>query len=127
MIVPTMLKTPQTLEEQDEFFDRALKTAGWGLFIEPSTCAGLSPDRAVVHMAPPQRTACLRINTRLSILADGTVTACDEDACGARACGDASVLEAWRGEELSQLRRLHQQGQWELDKLCGACEEFHRP
>jgi hypothetical protein len=126
MVVPAMLKTPQTLEEQDEFFERSLKTTGWGLFIEPSTAAGQWPDRAVVHMAPPRRSACRRLETRLTVLSDGTITACEEDIHAVRPLGKGSILEAWRAGALAGLRRLHEDRQWDQDALCGKCEEFHR-
>ena len=44
MIVPTMLKTPTTLSEQAEFFDRSLMKFGWGLIVEPTAAAGQWPD-----------------------------------------------------------------------------------
>lgn len=127
MVIPAMLKTRQSLDEQDEFFEKCLVTNGWGLIIEPTTAGGQWPDRAVVHMAPPARGPCRRILNRLTLLSDGQVTACEEDLHGAHRLVESNILAAWRGEGLSSLRRLHAESRWAEHPLCKACQEFHRP
>ena len=127
MLVPTMLKTPESLDEQDEFFDKCLGLTGWGTVIEPTHAAGQWPDNAVVHMAPPKRTACLRLDTRLTLLADGRVAVCEEDILGAGALGRGTVLDAWRSDALAELRRMHAARRYDEHPICAGCEEFHRP
>ena len=127
MVVPTMLKTLEALDEQDAFFDRSLRAAGWGLIVEPSSAAGQWEDHAVVHMAPPKRSPCRRLSTRLTALADGRLAMCEEDIHGVHTLGCHTVLDAWRSDDLAGLRRIHAQGDWQQHRLCAACEEFHRP
>jgi hypothetical protein len=127
MVVPTMLKTRATLDEQDEFFEKCLGLTGWGLIIEPTAAAGQWDDHAVVHMAPPSRFPCRRIDNRLTLLSDGSVAACEEDFRGRCALGQGTLLAVWRGAALSELRQLHSQHRWQEHPLCAACQEFHRP
>jgi len=127
LVVPTMLKTRASLHEQDAFVERSLRLTGWGLVIEPSDAAGQWDDHGVVHMAPPARTPCRRLTTRLTVLADGRVTVCEEDLHGDGVLDAGGVLDAWRGEGLPELRRLHAEGRWADHRLCAACREFHRP
>ncbi|MFW6146636.1 MAG: SPASM domain-containing protein [Planctomycetota bacterium] len=125
-IVPTMLKTPEALDEQDAFFERCLASTGWGLIVEPTTAAGAGADHGVVRMAPPVRTPCRRLDTRLTVLADGRVVPCEEDIRGTCRLG-ASVMDAWNGEVLRRMRRNHADRRWDRVPLCAACEEFFRP
>jgi len=125
-IVPTMLKTADTLGEQDEFFERCLSSLGWGLICEPTTAAGQWPDRRVAPMVPPTRTACRRIGSRLTLTADGQVVLCDEDVSAACRLG-SSIAQVWSGDELQRVRRLHAAGRWDEIPLCAACDQFHRP
>ncbi|NQU76053.1 MAG: SPASM domain-containing protein [Planctomycetes bacterium] len=127
MVVPTMLKTAGTVGEQDEFFDKGCRLTGSVLVVEPSSASGQWPDRAVVHMAPPRRTPCRRIETRLTLLADGQVALCEEDIRLAHTLGNCSLLEAWRGEAMSHVRKIHADGQYDRHLLCANCKEFHRP
>ncbi len=126
-VVPTMLKTPASLVEQEEFFNRCLKLVGWGYIVEPSDAAGQWPDRAVVHMAPPYRSPCRRIDSRLTLLADGAVVACDQDIHAAYRLGDGDPQAVWTGEAMAGLRRLHSDQEWDEHPLCKGCKEFHRP
>jgi hypothetical protein len=127
MVVPTMLKTSATLDEQDAFYEKCLSLTGSGLIVEPTAAAGQWNDNAVVHMAPPNRSACRRIDARLTLLSDGRVAACEEDFHGRNTLGRCSLLAAWRGAALADLRQLHARQCWQEHALCGACEEFHRP
>ncbi len=126
-IVPAMLKTVECLAEQDEFFECCLRLTGWATIAEPSNAAGQWPDHAVVHMAAPTRTPCRRLSTRLTLLADGRITPCDQDIHGAHALGASALLAAWRGESLAELRQAHEARRWSEHPLCAACGEFHRP
>ena len=127
LVVPTMLKTRVSLDEQDEFVERALRLTGWASVIEPTDAAGQWDDHAVVHMAPPARSACRRLTTRLTVLAGGRVTPCEEDLHAAGVLRSSGVMAAWRGEALADLRQLHAEGRWGENRLCATCREFHRP
>ena len=127
MVVPTMLKTVERLEEQMDFVDKCQKELGSYMVIEPTAAAGQWPDRAVVHMAPPVRTPCRRIDSRLTLLSDGLIVQCEEDFCGSHALGSGSLLEVWRGERMANLRKIHAEQRWMEHPLCVRCEEFHRP
>ncbi|NLF31191.1 MAG: hypothetical protein GX591_09940 [Planctomycetes bacterium] len=125
-IVPTMLKTPEALDEQDAFFERCLASVGWGVIVEPTTAAGAGEDHRVVRMAPPVRTPCLRLATRMAVLADGRVVLCEEDVRGACPLG-ASIPDVWGGGALRRIRQAHADGRWDTIPLCTACDEFFRP
>jgi len=120
-VVPTMLKTPEALDEQDAFFERCLATTGWGVIVEPTVGA-----HRVASMAPPVRTPCRRLGTRLTVLADGRVVPCEQDLRGACPLG-GSILDAWTGDALRDLRQAHADGRWDQLDVCAACEEFFRP
>ena len=127
LVVPTMLKTPESLDEQDEFFQTCLQRTGWGFIQEPTQAAGQWPDRGVVDMAPPDRTACRRLNNRLTLLSDGQVVPCEEDIQGSYGMNGWPVAAAWVCEGMRQLRAMHAEWRWDEHPLCAACREFHRP
>ena len=91
---------------------------------------GLGEDRSVIRMAPPTRFPCRRLNHRCVVLADGSVTACDQDLGGDHVIGtlDAHTLgELWRQGRLQELRHAHHAGRFDVTTLCAACAEWHRP
>ncbi|GMU36040.1 MAG: SPASM domain-containing protein [Phycisphaerae bacterium] len=131
IVVPEMIKAKPTLAELPAFFD------GWVRRLGTVNVAGFShrsrqaPDLAVMSTAPPSRTACRRLQSRVVVLADGSVVLCDQDFRGLTPVGDAGrdELEAvWRGEAMARVREAHVRGDAAAaGPLCGACEEWHRP
>jgi len=64
------------------------------------------------------------------VLADGRVTACDQDFAGKHAVGRLStqgIGEIWRGAAMEALRANHRIGDYDALELCRGCDEWHRP
>ncbi len=127
-IVPTMVKTADTLPDLENFYDKWMHLLGYAV-IEPATSGcGLMPELSPVEMAPPRRQACRQLGGRMTILSDGRVARCDQDWLGQGAAGDARITplaEIWAA--MQPLRAAHAAGRWaELD-LCGKCRQWHRP
>jgi spore coat polysaccharide biosynthesis protein SpsF (cytidylyltransferase family)/organic radical activating enzyme len=130
LIVPEMAKLRRTLPEQEAFFDDWIRRVGWGNVITPSHYAGQLPDQAVMNMAPPHRSRCGRLWSRLMILADGTAVTCDQDFAAKQPVGNVttdSVETIWTGAALGNLRRAHADLALSDVPLCPACDEWHRP
>lgn len=127
-IVPRLVKTADTLKDMESFFDRWMTTLGHAVIEPAQTGAGLMPDISLMPMAPPRRTACRQVGSRMTILSDGTVALCDQDWQGRAPLGDAKVtplLEIWQNVRAPMCAHGEQRAQ-ELT-LCGACTEWHRP
>lgn len=126
MIIPSMVKSKETLGEMEAFYDGWTERHGTALLTGYSHRAGQLADRAVVRMAPPYRVACRRTHSRLLVLADGRVTTCDQDFAARQVIGDLrrdSIQAIWQGDALARVRcdDLSQTA------LCRACDEWHRP
>ena len=64
------------------------------------------------------------------VLADGSVTMCDQDYAGAHILGnvrDQSLAEIWQGADLARIRAAHESGAFNATPMCADCEEWHRP
>ncbi len=126
LIVPSFVKSRETLPEMEAFFDHWMRQLGMVLVTGYSHCAGQLPDRAVTSTAPPRRGPCVRTFSRTMILADGRVTTCDQDFAGRQTLGrigEAAFEELWRGQVLSSIRG----GEIGAAPLCGSCDQWHRP
>jgi hypothetical protein len=129
LMVPLFVKCRENLAEMEPWYDQWLRVLGSAVIRGPSTCGGQIPDHAVADMAPPRRRACRRIESRLSILSDGRIVACEEDVTGQQTLGcigQTLLAEAWQGRAAA-LRAQHRAGQWSGLAVCGACREWHRP
>ncbi len=120
MVVPSMLKTPEGLAEQFEFLNRSLTLTGWGSVAEPAQSTNLG----VARMAPPTRGPCRRLASRLTLLSDGRLVACED---GGASLAGPTVLDAWRGQSLADLRTAHAEARWHAHPACAACDDYHRP
>jgi hypothetical protein len=130
LAVPEMIKTEQTMELMDGFFDGWLRQLGAAVIRGYNDHCGQLPNLAVSTMAPPNRRACRRIFSRMTILADGGVPACEQDFCGAYPMAtltEASLAEAWRTGRLATLREAQLRGEFSASPLCEACTQWHRP
>jgi MoaA/NifB/PqqE/SkfB family radical SAM enzyme len=128
-LVCELMKTAETMDDIEAFYDRWVNAAGAALVVGPSHHAGQWPDRGVINMAPPTRRPCRRLWARSIVLADGRLAMCDQDYRGLHPVGDLtrqSLAEVWNGPELQRLREEHAGGRWDALPLCGACDEWHR-
>jgi len=130
LLVPDFVKARENIHEMDAFYDGWVRRNGAVSITGLAHYAGQCDDRSVIRMTPPTRCACRRLNQRCVVLADGSVTACDQDFRGAYAIGDladSSLDQVWQGAAAQQLRREHGQGAFDHVPLCAACDEWHRP
>ncbi len=127
-LVPSMVKTAETLPEMEGFFDKWTHYMGHALIEPACDGCGLMPAQSPVPMEPPDRRACLQLSRRMSILSDGTVARCDQDWLGRAPIGDTraqTLLEIWRGSR--RVAEAHAQQRWGELTICGSCVEWHRP
>ena len=128
--VAQLTKVRANLPEMESFVDGWLRRGIWPNVVGYSHRAGQCPERAVMSMAPPVRVACRRLSSRLMVLADGTVTACEQDYAGKHAVGRLStqgIGHIWRGAAMTTLRASHRSGAYDALELCRGCDEWHRP
>jgi len=127
-IVTRLVKTKETLDDLETFFDRWVYYAGHAV-IEPATSGcGLGPDLSPVCMAPPRRFGCRQVRQRMTIHSDGRVARCDQDWLGRASAGDAAttpLVDIW--DSMCSIRESHEEGRWDDLDLCGTCHEWHRP
>jgi len=130
IVIPQMTKAKQNVHELDDFHDGWIRRWGAVQVAGVSHYAGQFPDQRVINMAPATRERCRRLRSRCLILADGSVTCCDQDFQGKHTLGsvhEASLQEIWQNAEYERLRTAHRTGNVEVTPLCAACEEWQRP
>jgi spiro-SPASM protein len=130
LVVCEMLKTRQTLPEMEGFYDHWLSKGCGAVIAGPSHYAGQWADLAVMDMSPPSRAACQRLFSRCMVLADGTVTLCDQDFKASQVMGrldQHSLTQIWQGEAFHLIRAHHLNRRWATPSLCAQCNEWHRP
>ena len=128
LIVPLFHKLAMNLEEMEVWYDTWLRAIGNAVILGPSRFGGRLPDLAAVDMTPTIRKPCARIQQRLTILSNGSITTCEEDVLGEMAIGHVgttTIADAWNGM-MNDLRGRHQ-SLTSLPVLCGNCSEWYRP
>lgn len=141
-IVPSLIKTHDTLADMDSFFDRWTTITGHALIAPAPTGCGLINDRSPVPMTPPKRVPCRQLGRRMTIAADGSLPLCDQDWLRKACLGDdgngndsdhghgsaaqrAPLIERWRTQQAVLCDHLA--GKFQPDALCGRCPQWHRP
>jgi hypothetical protein len=87
VILPSMTKARDNVEELDGFFDGWVRRVGAVCVTAYSHHAGQVEDRSVIDMTPSTRCPCRRLQSRAMLLADGTLVACDQDFRARQAMG----------------------------------------
>jgi hypothetical protein len=129
ILVPVFTKCRQNLGEMEAWYDQWLRAVGSAAIQGPSDFAGQIPDVAVADMAPSGRKPCARLASRLTILSDGAVVACEQDILGARPMGrldEEPLRDIWQ-HQFERLRADHREGAFGKHPLCSRCREWHRP
>jgi hypothetical protein len=129
IVVPTFTKCRINLDEMEPWYDQWLRTVGAAAIVGPSQCAGQISDVACADMAGPLRRPCRRLDSRMTILSDGAIVACEEDMLGKRVLGQVpsdDLLDVWRNK-FGQLREAHARGDFAAHPPCATCREWHRP
>lgn len=128
ILAPIFTKLASNLDEMEQWYDTWLRAVGSAVIVGPSTYAGLVAPTHAADMTPPLRRPCARIESRLTILSDGTIVACDQDVRGANPMGHIArdaIADVWRGA-MGSLRSTHR-SLASLPVICGNCSEWHRP
>ena len=127
-IVPRLVKTHQTLDDMESFFDRWVHFTGSAVIEPATTGCQLMPALSPVDMAPPKRCPCRQLDKRMTIHSDGRVALCDQDWLGRASPGNAvttPLKQIW--QSMDPLRLAHQEKRWDQLELCKVCREWHRP
>jgi Iron-sulfur cluster-binding domain len=127
-LMPSMVKTVDTLPEMESFFDKWTHYLGHALIAQACDGCGLMPAMSPVPMQPPDRQPCRQVAKRMSILSDGTAALCDQDWLGRAPIGDTRthpLIDIWRGSQ--EITRAHAEQRWEELTICSECAEWHRP
>ncbi|GIW74978.1 MAG: hypothetical protein KatS3mg104_0041 [Phycisphaerae bacterium] len=128
IIVPTFTKLSSNLAEMEQWYDTWLGAVGSAVIVGPSDYAGKMPDLSVAQMAPPLRKPCRRIESRLTVWSDGSISMCEQDAFSQFSIGkigETSLESVWK-TRLKGIRDSHRCGSG-LPVLCQSCQEWHRP
>jgi radical SAM protein with 4Fe4S-binding SPASM domain len=129
LLVPTFVKLAINLSEMELWYDQWLRALGSAVIVGPSDFAGQVSSIAVAEMQPPRRTACRRIESRITILSDGSIVSCEQDVFGKQAMGSIntdSISDVWRNQ-FGKLRIEQAAGRWCDRAMCAGCKEWHRP
>ncbi|MCH8148034.1 MAG: SPASM domain-containing protein [Planctomycetes bacterium] len=129
IVLPEFTKARENADELDDFHDGWIRRLGAVMIGATGPYAGQFEDHRMIDMSPPSRFGCRRIASRCCVLADGRVTACDQDFHGRSLMGripNQSLKEIWQGDAFSSLRSAHAEGQFDVSPICAACTEWHR-
>ena len=130
LFVPTFTKCRANLGEMELWYDQWIRALGCAVIGGPSDFGGQIVDVSVADMSPPLRRPCRRMRSRLTVLSDGRVVACEQDFAGRMPLGrvgEQSITEIWT-RLMRPLRDSHASGDWnKVQPLCGTCREWNRP
>jgi radical SAM family protein/iron-sulfur cluster protein len=129
LLVPTFVKLAENLAEMETWYDQWLRAIGSAVIVGPSDFAGQMPTIELADMQPPKRIACRRLASRLTILSDGAIVACEQDIRGKSKMGTIGadlIRDVWR-QKIGTMRCDHASGNWNRHPLCATCREWHRP
>lgn len=103
-MIPRLVKTADTLKDMEIFFERWMQVVGHAVIERPPTLGkgrfALAADQNPVPMDPPWKPPSPhQVKRRLTVLSDGTVTLCGQDALGRASLGNAAdnpLLDLWQ-------------------------------
>lgn len=130
IVVPSFTRVADNLAELDAFHDRWIRETGWAVVQGFSDHAGTLPRDTLIDSAPPVRTSCRRLDSRILLLADGNAVACDQDPWGELRLGNwlgQSLESIWAGPDRTSLREIHARLEFSESGLCSKCREWFRP
>ncbi len=130
LVACSLTRCAATLDDLDPFYDHWIRRTGVAVLRGYHTFGGRLPADSLIPMTPPVRTACRRLDARLTLLADGTAVACDQDPAADQPLGDwrtTSLAQIWTGPERRRLLEAHRRGDLARWPLCRACDAWHEP
>ncbi|HEX8325632.1 MAG TPA: SPASM domain-containing protein, partial [Tepidisphaeraceae bacterium] len=128
LVVPLFTKLLANFDEMEHWYDTWLRAIGSAVIVGPTAFGGRISGIDVADMTPPVRRPCARLSSRITILSDGRIVACEQDAFGEHALGrlgDDRIADVWQGPQ-QDLRAAHGRLA-QLPDLCNRCKEWHRP
>ncbi len=127
ILLPSLRRCAANFAEIEPFYNHWIQQLGGAIIKARSTFGGaLAPD-TLLPLAPLKRAPCRRLDTRLSLNADGTAVSCDQDYLGGQPVGSwpaESLTEIWSGKRFADLRSQHQQADWEKSAICASCAQW---
>jgi spiro-SPASM protein len=129
ILVPTFIKCQQNLAEMETWYDQWLRALSTAIIQGPTDFASQIPSCVVADMSPPTRNPCARLSSRMTILSDGQIVACEQDILAKHPLGNIStdsIADIWQ-KKMNQLRQSHNNQRYSDHSLCGACRDWHRP
>lgn len=129
IVIPSITRCAATFREIEPFFDRWTRSVGTAVIRGYSRFAGLLPDDALPGMTPLVRGPCRRLDGRITLLADGHATACDQDVTGSLALGNwqkQTLTEIWTATHRTTMRDSHARIALSAYPLCESCTEWNR-
>jgi len=130
IVVCSLTRCSATLSDTEPFYDHWVRQGGWAVIHGYNDFAGILPPDTTLCLTPPVREPCRRLARSLSLLADGRVAQCGQDAVGGTevARWTEQPLEAiWRGSPLTRLRQAHAELDLRAYPMCRRCGEWFRP
>jgi hypothetical protein len=128
LLIPVFVKCALNMPEMEKWYDQWLHAVGCAVIEGPSDYSGKIPSIDVADLSPPKRGACARLASRLTVLSDGCIVACEQDVQGASPLGrigQQALGESWT-TGLASLRKAHDAGRWAESPLCASCKQWHR-
>ncbi len=129
IIVPSLTRCSRTLADLEPFYDRWIRATGAATITGYSRYAGLLPADGLIALTPPVREPCRRLSTSLCLLADGTATACNQDALARQPLGNWFVTpldELWSDGPRRKLVEAHAGASLATLPVCANCTEWFR-
>jgi hypothetical protein len=129
LIVPLFVKCRQNLGEMEQWYDRWLRAVSSAVIRGAGDFAGQIPNHEAADMSPPRRVPCARLASRLTILCDGTIVACEQDFAARQALGHvgSNKIADVFALKLASMRVAHGAGNFDCHPLCSNCRDWHRP
>jgi hypothetical protein len=129
LIVPLFVKCRQNLGEMEQWYDRWLRAVSSAVIRGAGDFAGQIPNHEAADMSPPRRVPCARLASRLTILCDGTIIACEQDFAARQPLGriGSDKIADVFADKLATLRDAHNAGNFDCHPLCSKCRDWHRP
>jgi len=127
-LVVEMVRTRANENEVESFWDAWQGRADAVVIRDHDSCAGQRADLSPIHLHPPERGICRRLQSKLTVRWDGTVPLCDEDLEGRVCLGNAvsdSLDALWAGARIEDVRVRHRAGRFAELELCRACTVWH--
>ncbi|MFH1746531.1 MAG: radical SAM/SPASM domain-containing protein [Planctomycetota bacterium] len=130
IVVPRITRCSTTLPEMEQFYDRWIQTTGGAMIAGYNDYGGILPPDELLHCGPTIREPCRRLDSRLTLLANGSVVLCGQDYAGSAPVGEwlaETLSESWHSEGLAAARRCHAGLDFSNWSLCQNCREWFRP